>query len=82
MLLGCDTMVALPDTTRSGQTLFAKNSDRPPDECQPLVHRDRVYYSPSSVAECQFVELPQAEDYLPARRFPPLLVLGIRARLQ
>ena len=61
MLLGCDTMVALPDTTRSGQTLFAKNSDRPPDECQPLVQRDRVYYSPSSVAECQFVELPQAE---------------------
>jgi len=30
----CDTLVALPSATASGATLFAKNSDRPPDEVQ------------------------------------------------
>lgn len=28
----CDLLVALPDATERGRTLFAKNSDRPPDE--------------------------------------------------
>jgi len=32
----CDCLVALPDATRDGHTLFAKNSDRPPDEVQLL----------------------------------------------
>ena len=32
----CDTLVALGPYTRDGRTLFAKNSDRPPTECQPL----------------------------------------------
>jgi hypothetical protein len=30
----CDTLVALGSATASGATLFAKNSDRPPDEVQ------------------------------------------------
>lgn len=30
----CDTLVALPAATAAGATLFAKNSDRPPDEVQ------------------------------------------------
>jgi len=32
----CDCLVALRDATRDGHTLFAKNSDRPPDEVQLL----------------------------------------------
>ena len=32
----CDTLVALPPSTVSGCTLFAKNSDRPPDEPQDV----------------------------------------------
>lgn len=32
----CDTLVALPAATATGRTLFAKNSDRPPDEAQYL----------------------------------------------
>ena len=34
-------MVALGRATRQGQTIFAKNSDRPADECQPLVLHPR-----------------------------------------
>ena len=56
----CDTMVALGTATRSGQTLFAKNSDRPVDECQPLVQRQRQTHPPGATTRCQFVELPQA----------------------
>ena len=36
MLPSCDTMVVLAPHTRNGATLLAKNSDRPPRECQPL----------------------------------------------
>ena len=32
----CDTLVVLGTETRDGHTPFAKNSDRPPTECQPL----------------------------------------------
>ena len=56
----CDTMVALGTATRSGQTIFAKNSDRPVDECQPLVQRQRQTHPPGATTRCQFVELPQA----------------------
>ena len=57
----CDTMVALGSATRTGQTIFAKNSDRPVDECQPLVQRQRQTHPPGTVTSCQFVEMPQAE---------------------
>jgi hypothetical protein len=39
----CDTLVALGSATESGATLFAKNSDRPPDERQVVAwHGSRV----------------------------------------
>ena len=57
----CDTMVALGDATVNGQTIFAKNSDRPRDECQPLVQRPRRSHAPGAMARCQFIRLPEAE---------------------
>ena len=56
---GCDTMVALGNATESGQTLFAKNSDRPPEECQPLVQQERLSHAANAVTRCQFIKLPQ-----------------------
>ena len=55
-------MVALSNTTTNSQTIFAKNSDRSADECQPLVQRERVRHEPNSVVECQFVRLPQVKE--------------------
>jgi secernin len=55
----CDTMVALGSATANGQTLFAKNSDRPEYEAQPLVLHDRATHAPGTMTRCQFVELPE-----------------------
>jgi dipeptidase len=53
-------MVALGSATANGQTIFAKNSDRPADECQPLVQHARQNHEPGTVTHCQFVDLPEA----------------------
>lgn len=58
----CDTMVALPGTTRHGQTVFAKNSDRPWDECQPLELHERHRHAAGAIRQCQFVSLPEVAE--------------------
>lgn len=60
----CDTLVLLPSATAAGVTLFGKNSDRPPEECQPLVQRPRATCPPLSVCDCQFVQVPQVTETL------------------
>jgi len=57
----CDTMVALGSATSNHQTIFAKNSDRPADECQPLVLSDRRYHDRQAKTQCQFVSIPEVE---------------------
>jgi len=51
----CDTLVVLGPHTRDGHTLFAKNSDRPPDECQPLFRAPRLAH-PDDALLCQYLE--------------------------
>jgi secernin len=55
----CDTMVALGDATQRGQTVFAKNSDRPPQECQPLELHPRGSHPRGATRQCQFISLPE-----------------------
>lgn len=55
----CDTMVALGSATSSGATIFGKNSDRPPGECQPLALIERAEHGPGATVRCQYVEIPQ-----------------------
>lgn len=59
MNIGCDTVVALPNTTKGGQTIFAKNSDRPKEECQPLVQINRQGHPYGTMVRCRYIELPQ-----------------------
>jgi len=58
--MGCDTMVALAPATRDGVTLFAKNSDRPPRECQRIVQLQAARHDGGATVRCQYVELEQA----------------------
>src|SRR5262245_30122288 len=55
--MGCDTFVALAPATRAGVTLFAKNSDRPPRECQRIVQLPRRRTVPGGRVRCQYLEI-------------------------
>lgn len=52
--MGCDTMVSTGEASKGGGTLFAKNSDRPSDEAQPL---ELHAATPSAVPGARFVEI-------------------------
>jgi secernin len=54
----CDTMVALGGSTKGGNTVFAKNSDRPHDEPQPLIQVEAADHS-GGFSGTQFVDVPQ-----------------------
>lgn len=56
----CDTMVALEGSTVGGNTVFAKNSDRPQEEAQPLVLVPAAEHI-GGYAGAQFVDVPQIE---------------------
>ena len=56
----CDTMVALGGSTLGGNTVFAKNSDRPQDEAQPLVLVPAADHQ-GGFSGTQFVDVPQVD---------------------
>ena len=59
-LYSCDTMVALGNSTKSGNTIFAKNSDRPVTEAQPLVVIPAEEHKEGEMVRCTYIEIPQA----------------------
>ncbi len=62
MRVACDSLVALGNATADGALLFAKNSDRPANECQPLVQVARQAHSPGSALRCTYIEIPQVGE--------------------
>jgi secernin len=58
----CDTSVVLGSMTADGSVIFAKNSDRPPNECQPLHHCPRRRHSSGATVSCQYIEIPQVAE--------------------
>ncbi|MFL5806449.1 MAG: C69 family dipeptidase [Roseiflexaceae bacterium] len=57
----CDTWVALGDMTTTQSVIFAKNSDRPIFDCQPLVFTPRTSWPKHSSLQLEYVTLPQAD---------------------
>ena len=57
----CDTIVALPPVTSTGNVIFGKNSDRPQEEAQPLVQVGRTSHAAGD-AGAQFVKVPQVSE--------------------
>jgi secernin len=57
----CDTWVAMPDATTSGQVILAKNSDRPIYDAQPLLLFARETFPRGSTLQLEHVAIPQAE---------------------
>ena len=55
----CDTIVAPPEATADGVTLFGKNSDRDPNEAQSVCFIQVADHAPDSVVKCTYIEIPQ-----------------------
>jgi secernin len=58
----CDTWIALPDATLTRNVIFAKNSDRPIFDCQPLVHYPGQTWPAGSTLQLEYLTLPQVEQ--------------------
>lgn len=55
----CDTSVVVPPLTADGSVIFAKNSDRSVNECQPLVHVPRATHPAESSVQTQYLSISQ-----------------------
>jgi dipeptidase len=60
--VACDSLVALGNATTDGRVLFAKNSDRPAQECQPLVQIPRRQHARGAKLRCQYIEIDQVTE--------------------
>jgi len=55
-------MVALGDSTSDGSIIFGKNSDRPPNESQPLRYYPRETHPSDSLVQCTYIKVPKARE--------------------
>ena len=76
MNTSCDTLVALGSDTRSGRTLFAKNSDRPSTECQPLQAGPARRHASGATVRCTYLEIPEVPETLTVLGSRPWWIWG------
>ena len=58
----CDTIVALSNSTIDGSVIFAKNSDRDPNEAHYLVQIPHANHKPDERVRCTYIEIPQVPE--------------------
>lgn len=56
----CDTFVALPNHTTSGNLIFGKNSDREPNEAQAIIRLPAKSCEATSL-QCTYIKIPQVK---------------------
>lgn len=72
----CDTFVALGNSTADGRVLFAKNSDREPNEASELVIIPRATHQAGEMVRCTYIELPQVEETFQILLAKPFWIWG------
>ncbi len=58
----CDTIVALGNSTKDGRVLFAKNSDREPNEAHEMLIIPRATHPAGEKVKCTYIEIPQVSE--------------------
>lgn len=72
----CDTMVALGNSTKDGSVIFAKNSDRQPNEPHIIVRVPRTKHNPGEKLRCTYIEIGQAEETYEVLLLKPSWIWG------
>jgi dipeptidase len=72
----CDSLVALGSETADGVALFAKNSDRKAEECQPFLQFPAAFHPPGATLRCTHVEIPQVSETYRVMGHSPWWVWG------
>ena len=58
----CDTMVALGSATKDGNTIFAKNSDRQPNEPLLMQRIPGQTHAEGAQVKCTYITIEQARE--------------------
>lgn len=72
----CDTIVALGNSTAEGKVLFAKNSDREPNEAHELAIIPRCQHQAGETVKCTYIEIPQVEETYQVLLAKPFWIWG------
>ncbi len=72
----CDTMVALGNTTKDGNVIFAKNSDRQPNEPLLMVRVPRQTHVEGARLKCTYITIDQARETYDVLLFKPSWMWG------
>lgn len=72
----CDTLIATSSVTADGVTLFAKNSDREPNEAHHLLRVPAADHAPVSNVACTYIEIPQVAHTFAVLLAKPFWIWG------
>ncbi|MDI6617082.1 MAG: C69 family dipeptidase [Clostridiales bacterium] len=72
----CDTMVALGNCTKDGSVIFAKNSDRQPNEPHIIVRVPRSKHALGEKVKCTYIEIEQVEETYEVLLLKPSWIWG------
>lgn len=72
----CDTMVALGNVTADGSVLFAKNSDREPNEAHEVIILPAADHPQGATVKCTYIEIPQVRHTYAVMLAKPFWIWG------
>ncbi len=72
----CDTLIALGNATVDGSVIFAKNSDREPNEAHEILVCPAEKHTSGSMVKCTYIEVPQVEETFAVLLAKPFNIWG------
>ncbi|TXT67351.1 MAG: Dipeptidase [Promethearchaeota archaeon] len=72
----CDTLVALSNCTKDNSVLFAKNSDRVPNEAHNILYIPKQKHERNEKVKCTYISIPQVEETNAVLLLKPFWMFG------